>query len=292
MDTNIEKKKLSIREIYFQSWAFPWRRMVYYLVALLASVVIICMFYYLGYKYAYKYLVLITILGIIAGIAAFVVIAGAKLKELYMAHIAVMTEGLIHDIIPQPCVKEGLRLTARFDEEKSAEKLTVQIFSKIFLKNDKNDTEKNPGVMKSIKAFIMAQFITLIPYLGDCSVSWAVSHPDMNVSEAMVEGAKIFCNNIKKMLSTIILNFIFVAGVSITGMLITGIFIYSKLRELAFIIELDKMFEAGGLLLGLGHTPVSAIITAAGIMTVFYVLYTFLCPRCTIVTLDQFYKIV
>lgn len=52
------------------------------------------------------------------------------------------------------------------------------------------------------------------------------------------------------------------------------------------------MFEAGGILLGLGHTPVSAIITATGIMTVFYWLYTFLRPGCTLVVLEQFYETV
>ena len=292
MDKSIEKKKLSTGAIYFQSWAFPWRRMGYYLVALLAAVAIVCLFYYIGFKYAYEYLVLITILGIIAGMVIYKVIAGRKLQELYGAHIAVITEGLIHGIIPQPCIKEGLKLSVHVKDEKSILRLSFQLLKKIFSKADKKDSEKKPGALESIKAFTTARLIAMIPYLGSCSESWAISHPDMKASEAMGDGTKLFLDNIKKMLPIIIVNFIIVAGISITGMVTSGISIYRKLRKLAFIIEIDKMFEAGGILLGLGHTPVSAIITATGIMTVFYWLYTFLRPGCTIVVLEQFYKTV
>ena len=118
--------------------------MGYYLVALLAAVAIVCLFYYIGFKYAYEYLVLITILGIIAGMVIYKVIAGRKLQELYGAHIAVITEGLIHGIIPQPCIKEGLKLSVHVKEEKSILKLSLQILKQIFPKADKKDTERKP----------------------------------------------------------------------------------------------------------------------------------------------------
>ena len=119
-----------------------------------------------------------------------------------------------YGIIPQPCIKEGLKLSVHVKDEKSILRLSLQLLKKIFSKADKKDSEKKPGALESIKAFTSARLIAMIPYLGSCSESWAISHPDMKASEAMGDGATLFLDNIKKMLPIIIVNFIIVAGIT------------------------------------------------------------------------------
>lgn len=287
-----KKEELSSAKIYFQSWAFPWKRVQYFLIALLAADAITLLFYYIGYRFFLKYVAEMTLLGIIVAIFVFGKIAIAKLNQYYVAHTAIITEGLVHGVVPQPCVSEGLKLAKRVFTTDSFLQLFLVLVKSIFQKNLKDKNGKPTSFWKELLSFILAQLSAAIPYLSACASSWAMLHPDRDPEETIWEGVVLFRRNLKKMTGLIIFYSILILGIIVAGMIAVGNYLYTAISELSWIVWANGLLSKYGVFIEWGDHPATTIIATAGIISVFYILLCFLRPVGTIAVLKKFYKLV
>lgn len=286
------KEGLSPVRIYFQSWAFPWKRMQYFLIALLVAIAIILLFYYLGYRFFLEYIVEMTLLGIIVAIFVFGKIAIVKLNQYYIAHTAIITEGLVHGVIPQPCISEGLKLAKRVFTTDSFLQLFMVLVKSIFQKDLKNKDGKITNFWKELLSFIIAQLSAAIPYLSACASSWTMLHPDRDPEQTIWEGVELFRQNFKKMLGLIILYSVLILGIVVAGMIAVGNYLYNAISELSWIIWANNLLSKYGVFIEWGKRPATTIIVTAGIIFVFYIFLCFLRPVGTIGVLKKFYELV
>lgn len=284
--------KLTNKDIYVKTIGFAKRRFVLYLRGFILSIIIILAFgtidNLLSFVFNYESSFIITWIGIGLGIFAFFFIAIMPIEPLRAAHTAIMTEAILHNNIPQPCVEEGQKIALGSFPVMSFLILFGEGFKALGDLISIRDASKRSDWGPKVKSMVLFLASGLIPYVGPCITSWAFCHQDGDTKDRLIEGTRLFFKNLRHLLWFMILNLIVLSAASVVGIiglfnLIHSLFSRSQLLSRVGEILLASSDKYQGLV------PAEAAVIAIVSILMVYVIWVFVRPMCTIPTLRRFY---
>ena len=283
-------KKIDNVTIYKDTIRFGVTRMWLYVKGLLFFTVIAAVFITVDCLIGPKDSEVISWIGIGLAVFAFFFIAILPSEPMRASHTAIMTEAILHNNIPQPCVEEGMKIALRTFPCMSFLVLFTEVFKSIADTIRFKDASKRNDLKPKLKSMTMFLLCSLIPYVGPCATSWAFSHQDKPTKEGLLEGAHLFFVNLRGMLTILFINAFVLVAASIAAMIGTV-----KLA-LKFVTTSPTLIELGNELLKykeyaeMGVGPMeTAMVFLVGIFFV-YVVWVFARPIFTIPILREFYE--
>ena len=276
--------------IYKDTISFGVTRMWLYVKGVLFFTVIAAIFIMVDCLIGPKDSEVISWIGIGLAVFAFFFIAILPSEPMRASHTAIMTEAILHNNIPQPCVEEGMKIALRTFPCMSFLVLFTEAFKSIADTIRFKDASKRNDFKPKLKSMVMFLLCSLIPYIGPCATSWAFSHQDKPTREGLLEGAHLFFVNLRGMLMILFINAFVLVAASVAVMIGTV-----KLG-LEFVKTSPTLIELGNELLKykeyaeMGVGPMeTAMVFLVGIFFV-YVVWVFARPIFTIPILREFYE--
>ena len=289
-DTVNKEERISNLTLYGQTVSFGFTRMWLYVKGTLFFTVILILFILIDHLIGPKGNDIISWIGFALAIFAFFFIAILPSEPMRASHTAIMTEAILHNNIPQPCVKKGMELALQSFPCMSFLLLFTEVFKSLRDTITIKDVSKRNDLRPKLKSMIMFLLSSMVPYVGPCATSWAFSHHDKPTKEGLLEGAHLFFINLKGEIAFLFINAFLLVVASIAAFIGFVNLAMEFVSTNPFFIELGKelLKENDYAQMGVGPAE-TAMIYLVGIFLV-YVVWVFVRPLCTIPTLKVFYR--
>lgn len=287
-------KKLTNREIYVKTIGFAWRRFALYLRGFVFLIVIILAFGTLDNLLSlilnYESHFVITWIGIGLGVFAFFFIAIMPIEPMRAAHTAIMTEAILHNNIPQPCVEEGQKIALGSFPVMSFLILFGEGFKALGDLISIRDASKRSDWGPKVKSMVLFLASGLIPYLGPCITSWAFCHQTGDTKDKLIEGTRLFFRNLKHIIWFMILNLVVLYAATVVGIIVLFNLVHALFSKSNLISSIGKiLLEHNENYQMWGLVPAEAAVIAIVSVLMVYVIWVFVRPLCTIPTLRRYY---
>ena len=283
-------KKIDNVTIYKDTISFGLTRMWLYLKGLMFFTVIAAIFIIIDCLIGPKDSVAISWIGIGLAVFAFFFIAILPSEPMRAEHTAIMTEAILHNNIPQPCVEEGTKIALRTFPCMSFLLLFTEMFKSIMDSIRSKDAVQKNDFSPKLKSMIMFLLCSLVPYVGPCATSWAFSHQDKPTREGLLEGAHLFFANLKGMLPVLLINVFVLVAASVAALIGTVKLGLEFVQTNPHLIQLGKELLKYKEYAEMGVGPMeTAMVYLVGIFFV-YVVWVFARPFFTIPVLRKFYE--
>ena len=236
------------KEIYRKTMGFSLRRLVWDLLAFLLLGGLMVAGYAISEKTADRGTIGL-IIGLIAGLAAVVLILRYTAYSTKAAQIAMMTRGVTEGTLPDDVIGEGKKAVKErfatvavfFAVTGVIRGIFQQLGNAISSVGEKVGGEKGNAVGSAVSTVIQ----TIVAYLCDCCLGWVFYRKDVKATRATCEGAVLFFKHGK----TLARNLGRVFGIGLLSLLLiggvfTGIFYAVFMRFPAFFTELSGEFAA------------------------------------------------
>lgn len=288
------KEKISNKELYNRTLGFGWRRLLLYVRGTVAAIVVIVAFCLLdkliGILFGDPAISFISWMGIALGIFAFFFIAILPIEPMRASHTAIMTEAILYNNIPQPCVEEGQKIALRTFPVMSFLILFGEGFRALADLVRIKDASKRSDWGPKVRSMVLFLLSGLIPYLGPCMTSWAFCHQDKDTKEGLIEGGHIFFKNLKHLIGFMIVNIFAVFLATVAAVIGLGSLILNLIESNQTLLNAGRfLLEISDEYREMRINPAEAVVLTLVSLIIVYVLWVFVRPICTIRILRRFY---
>ncbi len=289
-----EKKGLTDIEIYNKTVNFGWRRIVLYFEGAAVSLVVL-LFFSLVDRFLAKIAginsnFVITWIGLGLALFAFFFIAILPIAPMRASHTAIMTEAILNNNIPQPCIEEGMEIAQKTYPVMSFLLLFAEIFKSIKELFLIKDPAKRSDLKPKIASMAMFLCCSMVPYIGTCAMSWAFCHQEKKTKEALLKGGHLFLMKFKNLIGFMIINAIAVLAACILIVVALSKLLYQFFETNPFFMKLGIEVLKDKTYLEMGFNPIEAGVVYMVSLFLVYFLWIFIRPICTIGVLRNYYS--